>query len=42
MSIPVTPRRTEPLLLPRLRELFPDVAFDTIERNDLEPTPCRA
>ena len=37
MSIPVTPRRTEPLLLPRLRELFPDVTFDTIERNDLEP-----
>ena len=37
MSIPITPRRTEPLLLPRLRELFPDVTFDTIERNDLEP-----
>ena len=37
MSIPVTPRRTEPLLLPRLRELFPGVTFDTIERNDLEP-----
>lgn len=37
MSIPVTPRRTEPLLLPRLRELFTDVTFDSIERNDLEP-----
>lgn len=37
MSIPVTPRRTEPLLLPKLRELFPDVTFDTIGRNDLEP-----
>ena len=37
MSIPVTPKRTEPLLLPRLRELFPDVTFDTIERSDLEP-----
>ena len=37
MSIPVTPRRTEPLLLPRLRELFPGVTFDTIERSDLEP-----
>ena len=37
MSIPVTPRRTEPLLLPKLRTLFPDVTFDTIERADLEP-----
>ena len=37
MSIPVTPKRTEPLFMPRLRELFPDVTFDTIERNDLEP-----
>lgn len=37
MSIPITTRRTEPLLLPRLQELFPDVTFDTIERNDLEP-----
>ena len=37
MSIPVTPRRTEPLLLPKLRELFPGVTFDTIERSDLEP-----
>lgn len=37
MSIPVTPRRTEPLLLPKLRTLFPDVTFDTIERSDLEP-----
>ena len=37
MSIPVTTRRTEPLLLPRLRELFPDVTFNTIERSDLEP-----
>ena len=37
MSIPVTPRRTEPLLLPRLRELFPAVTFNTIERSDLEP-----
>ena len=50
MSIPVTPRRTEPLLLPKLRTLFPDVTFDTIERSDLEPpftealwpTPCKA
>ena len=31
MSIPVTPRRTEPLLLPKLRTLFPGVTFDTIE-----------
>ena len=37
MSIPITPRRTEPLLLPKLRTLFPDVTFDTIERADLEP-----
>ena len=37
MSIPITPRRTEPLLLPKLRTLFPDVTFNTIERNDLEP-----
>lgn len=37
MSIPVTPRRTEPLLLTKLRTLFPGVAFDTIERSDLEP-----
>lgn len=37
MSIPVTPRRTEPLLLPKLRTLFPDVTFGSIERSDLEP-----
>lgn len=37
MSIPVTPVRADSLLLPALRDRFPDYAFGTVRRHDDPP-----
>ena len=37
MSIPVTPVRVDLLLLPALRERFPDYTFGTVRRHDDPP-----
>lgn len=37
MSIPVTPVRAGPLLLPLLRERLPDCTFGTVRRHDDPP-----
>ena len=37
MSIPVTPVRVDSLLLPLLRERFPDYTFGTVRRHDDPP-----
>ncbi len=34
MSVPITPRRVDALLLEPLRAMFPDYAFGTLRRHD--------